>query len=437
METMQRKAMSDEDLLDALKAKVGEATGEKLLVLYASETGNTADLAKSLAYELKRRDQRVQVMAMDDLDVMDLPNAQARARARRHVRPGRVPRQLPRVQGAARRRVAPRERFLDGVKFATFGMGDSGYVFYNSVGQHFHNRFAALGAAPIKDIGLGDDQDEDKWGGGGVEWAPELYDELGLPPPPQEMLPASCTLAVAPGSASVGKVTIPFIMPRDTAGPSTLVPMETSRPLTPGGRDVRHYEFNIKGTGLTYDAGDALAIFSTNGADRVDDFLSWYGMARDDVISIEKGAMPLPNHFTAGQLFTEHLDIFGRPKRNFIEMLGLMATAPDEREALQALLTKEEARRRKLVDNTTTTAEMLRLFPSAKVPLEYLLDFVPAIKPRLYDRVGVGDALRPHPHVHRRGGLAARRRRDVPRPVDVVPPQPDAGAARRRAPSPS
>ena len=32
METMQRRAMSDEDL-DALKAKVGEATGEKLLVL--------------------------------------------------------------------------------------------------------------------------------------------------------------------------------------------------------------------------------------------------------------------------------------------------------------------------------------------------------------------------------------------------------------------
>ena len=74
METMQRKAMSDEDLLDALKAKVGEATGEKVLVLYASETGNTADLAKSLAYELKRRDQRVSVMAMDDLDVNDLPN---------------------------------------------------------------------------------------------------------------------------------------------------------------------------------------------------------------------------------------------------------------------------------------------------------------------------------------------------------------------------
>ena len=40
--------MDDEELLDVLKAKVGEATGEKVLLLYASETGNTADLAKML-----------------------------------------------------------------------------------------------------------------------------------------------------------------------------------------------------------------------------------------------------------------------------------------------------------------------------------------------------------------------------------------------------
>ena len=41
---------------------------------------------------------------------------------------------------------------------------------------------------------------------------------------------------------------------------------------------MRHYEWNIKGTGLSYDAGDALAVFSTNGADRVDKFLEWYAM---------------------------------------------------------------------------------------------------------------------------------------------------------------
>ena len=42
-------------------------------MLYASETGTTAELAKQLAYELKRRNTRVSVMAMDDFDVADLP----------------------------------------------------------------------------------------------------------------------------------------------------------------------------------------------------------------------------------------------------------------------------------------------------------------------------------------------------------------------------
>ena len=46
--------MDESELLDLLKARVGEQTSEKVLVLYASETGNTADLAKTLAYELKR-----------------------------------------------------------------------------------------------------------------------------------------------------------------------------------------------------------------------------------------------------------------------------------------------------------------------------------------------------------------------------------------------
>ena len=399
MEKMQRQSMDEEELLDLLKARVGEATGEKVLVLYASETGNTAEVAKMLAYELKRRDQRVSVMAMDDLDVQDLPNQKVVINLAATCGQGEFPGNSRSFKSQLEDESLPSD-FLDGVRFATFAMGDSGYVFYNSVGQFFHKRFAELGATPIQDVGLGDDQDEDKWETAWVDWSPALYDELNLPPPPQEMLPASCTLKIEPkASADYSKIVKPFIMPRDTAGPSTLVPMETSRPLTPGGRDVRHYEFNIKGTGLTYDAGDALAIFSTNGADRVDEFLSWYGLDRDDVISIEKGSQPLPNHFTADQLFTQVLDIFGRPKRNFIEMLGLMATAPDEKEALQALLTKEgKPDLRKLVDNTTTTAEMLQLFPSAKVPVEYLLDFVPTIKPRLYS---IASASEMHPdHIH-------------------------------------
>merc|ERR1711981_1287937 len=70
---LQRLEMSDLDLLDNLKEAVGEQTGEKITVLYASETGNTAELAKNVAYELKRRSLRCNVKSFDDVDIMDLP----------------------------------------------------------------------------------------------------------------------------------------------------------------------------------------------------------------------------------------------------------------------------------------------------------------------------------------------------------------------------
>ena len=46
MEHMKKASMDDAELLDYLKESVGEDTGEKVLILYASETGITADLAK-------------------------------------------------------------------------------------------------------------------------------------------------------------------------------------------------------------------------------------------------------------------------------------------------------------------------------------------------------------------------------------------------------
>ena len=106
-------------------------------------------------------------------------------------------------------------------------------------------------------------------------------------------------------------------------------------------------------------------------------------------------------------------------------MLGLMATAPDEREALQALPTKSPscassstARRR---PPRCSASSRRRRYRSSTCSIRAGDDR------GVLDRLGVGDAPRPHPHVHRRGGLAARRRRDAPQPVDVVPPQPDAG----------
>lgn len=396
MHKMKRSSMDEFELLDELKKLVGEQTGEKITILYASETGNTADLAKYLAYEMKRRDVRTQVLPYDDFAVEDLAGESVVINLAATCGQGEWPQNSRNFWAEISDPDLPSDLLKD-TKFATFAMGDSGYVFYNEVGKLMDERFTELGGQRIMPLGLGDDQAEDKWETAWEEWEPELWNELGTPPPPQELLPASHLVKTS--EAGTKEPSAPFIVPQDAGGPGVMCPLVVSQPLTPGGRDVRHFEWDITDTGISYEVGDALGVFSTNAEDKVADFLEWYGLRNDDIVELKDIAgtatKKLPEVVTAGQLFTQHLDIFGRPKRQFYEMLSIITQDADEKARLQHLVSKEGREDlRALINDTVTYADLLKMFPGADVPLEYLLDFVPAIKPRLYS---IASAPEMHP----------------------------------------
>ena len=64
-------------MLEHLKKQFGEKLQVKsLLILYGSETGTSEMLADTFASELKKRDVKVKVMAMDDYAFADLPTEQ-------------------------------------------------------------------------------------------------------------------------------------------------------------------------------------------------------------------------------------------------------------------------------------------------------------------------------------------------------------------------
>jgi sulfite reductase alpha subunit-like flavoprotein/pyruvate/2-oxoacid:ferredoxin oxidoreductase beta subunit/pyruvate/2-oxoacid:ferredoxin oxidoreductase alpha subunit/Pyruvate/2-oxoacid:ferredoxin oxidoreductase gamma subunit/Pyruvate/2-oxoacid:ferredoxin oxidoreductase delta subunit len=393
MKKHQRMSMDDYEMLDTLKAALGESVGEKILILYASETGNTADAAKMLAYEMKRRDVRTSCMPMDDFDIADLPTAGTVISLAATCGQGEFPQNCRLMMEALKDDSLPSDYLAD-LKVATFALGDSGYVFYNNVGTFFHERMVELGAGELIPLGLGDDQAEDKWETAWDDWFPELCGELGTSEPSKELLPAHHDINLQ----STNAATMSQIMPSPEA---QLLTLQTSEDLTPGGRDVRHYEWDISGTNMTYECGDALGVWSTNGIDKVADFLDWYGLDKDQCIDItDKGsadrAVPLPATATAGQLFSQVLDIFGRPKRQFYEVMELLATDEAEKEELARLVSKDgKGDMRNLINDTTNYADLMQKFPSAKVPLDYLLDFCPAIKPRLYS---IASAPEMHPN---------------------------------------
>lgn len=79
------------------------------------------------------------------------------------------------------------------------------------------------------------------------------------------------------------------------------------------------------------------------------------------------------------------LDIFGKPARRFYETLALAAKDEKEKAELEFLLTKDgKDKLKELTKETVTYADLLQMYPSTKLSLEYLLDHVTRIRPRLY-----------------------------------------------------
>lgn len=379
MGKFQRMAMDDQDLLDMLKEKIGESTGEKMTILYASETGTTEQLASQLQYEFSRRGMRVKTAAFDDIDVMDLAKQGLVVNLVATCGQGEFPANSKLFWEQISTDPDIPEDLLANTKFCTFGMGDSHYVFFNECAKMIDEQFVRLGGQRLLDVGLGDDQDEDTWETAYLDWEPSLFNEINAPPPPKEVMPATYAANVRPGEKPGQDVVVP-------AG-HQLCEMTYSKMITPGGRDNRHYEFDVGS--MQYSCGDSLGVVPHNPKEKVEEFCNMLGVNPDDTFDLAgvgDKVSTLPPTMTHRQLFGQVLDLWGKPKRRFIDFLSMKCEDEAERTRLEYLLSKEgEAELRDEIFNETLgNAHLVEMFPSAKLDIGYMLDFIPQIKPRLY-----------------------------------------------------
>jgi sulfite reductase alpha subunit-like flavoprotein len=85
---------------------------------------------------------------------------------------------------------------LANVKFATFGLGDSSYVYFNKAAKDVDDAFTRLGAKQLTPVGYGDDKHEEKYETEYNEWMPNMCSEAGLPLPPDILLPPNYALNI-------------------------------------------------------------------------------------------------------------------------------------------------------------------------------------------------------------------------------------------------
>lgn len=159
--------------------------------------------------------------------------------------------------------------------------------------------------------------------------------------------------------------------------------------LTPDeySRNIFHIEFDITGTGLTYDIGEALGIHGRNHPDDVQEFIDFYGLDGDSLIEISNKDQPsLLEIRSVRQSLQETLDFLGKPPKRFYEALAEFATDEKEKEALNKLSSSEGAadlKRRQEVDFCTYW-DILEEFKSCRPPFQELVKIIAPLKRREY-----------------------------------------------------
>ena len=171
-------------------------------------------------------------------------------------------------------------------------------------------------------------------------------------------------------------------------------------------RNIFHIEMDTTGTGLTYEIGSALGVHPRNDAGRVSEFLAWYGVPWDHVVTLAAGEEEAAGAgggrvvcTTAHRTLQQDFDIFGRVGKEFYEALAPFAEDGAQSRALAALGAAggdgaDEVGFTARALEAATPADVLREFTSARPPFEALLRILPRIKPRHYS---IASSMRAHP----------------------------------------
>eukprot|EP00820_Chromera_velia_P016650 Cvel_6332.t1-p1 / transcript=Cvel_6332.t1 / gene=Cvel_6332 / organism=Chromera_velia_CCMP2878 / gene_product=Sulfite reductase [NADPH] subunit beta, putative / transcript_product=Sulfite reductase [NADPH] subunit beta, putative / location=Cvel_scaffold307:57133-62682(-) / protein_length=954 / sequence_SO=supercontig / SO=protein_coding / is_pseudo=false len=178
-----QKLPEGHDILKAQLAKLKAGVAQKpLTVLYGSDGGNAEGLAKRFAKEAKRRGATGKVAPMDAFDPSQLVGEETVVFMVCTAGQGEFPGNAKKLWTSLTE--LDSARCLEGMNFAVFALGDRHYwpdpQFFCKSGRDLDERLAYLGASRLVDVGLGDDQDTDKYEEGYGKWEPGLWEALGL-----------------------------------------------------------------------------------------------------------------------------------------------------------------------------------------------------------------------------------------------------------------
>ena len=257
------------------------AAPANLTVLYGTESGNCEELADRTVKAAKKKGVKASMVNLADITPADLSKYDNAAIIISTWGDGEPPEAVEAFHTA----FMAESPDLKGNRFTICALGDTSYEKFCEMGKIYDERFAQLGAERIADRVDCDVDYEDSYAG----WADKLFAELG----------SGGAVAVAPAFAAA---------PAEVFDKKNPFPAEVLDTVVLNGegtaKETIHIELNLEGSGLEYEAGDALAVVPQNAEDVLVDLLLATGFTDIDEVEHKAfGKLPL------GEALRSHLDI--------------------------------------------------------------------------------------------------------------------------------
>ncbi|WP_326635703.1 bifunctional nitrate reductase/sulfite reductase flavoprotein subunit alpha [Streptosporangium sp. NBC_01755] len=275
--------------------------GRMITVLWASQTGNAEEFAATAAQRLTAAGHKVTLLGMDDVDPTALPPSDTLL-ITSTFGDGDAPDNGSGFWDA----LAATDTRLDHLCYSVLAFGDSSYSDFCGHGRRLDQRLEELGAtrlSPRTDC-------EPDFESAATAWLDLVLASLtgGLPE-----APTTASATVTPQTEPSPARTESSPPPRtESSPPPRTGPVAVTAPLVgnqllslPGaGKEVRRFTFDLTGSPLAYQAGDALSVRPANDLGLVAEWLTLTGIDGQTPVDLDgPGTVPF------GEALHLHLDI--------------------------------------------------------------------------------------------------------------------------------
>jgi sulfite reductase (NADPH) flavoprotein alpha-component len=227
---------------------IAQTNARTLHILYGTQTGNSESLANDAAASAKSHGLLPIVKSMDDVEIAQLAQMDYLLIITSTYGEGAMPDNAEMLWDAANGDAAPR---LENVNYSVLALGDTSYDLFCQAGIDWDNRLTALGAKRVfdrVDCDVDFETPAEKW----------ISEVIPL------MAEGASTIAVVDTEPHAAKPAYnrkhPF--PAKMGVNRIVTALDSSK-------ETRHYEISIAGSGLSYEAGDALCVIPSNCPDLV------------------------------------------------------------------------------------------------------------------------------------------------------------------------